>query len=111
MGIISEGMYLGCMSDKYDTNGFSNWYTVKVCASCHKHLTEGQRMYSSGTCPKCGGSNSGTIVDTTKMVIRSKLIGKWWKFWDIKYIYQGKNKQSHDWLIKEGCKTIPYDAL
>lgn len=44
----------------------ARWVTRFECVKCRKALSSNERMYSSGTCPKCGhrGPDAATIVET-----------------------------------------------
>lgn len=42
---------------------------IKVCSSCNERLSDREVYYSNGTCPRCGATASGTIVNYQKVVI------------------------------------------
>lgn len=77
----------------------SNWYSIHVCVKCNSRLSNHQRMYSDGVCPKCGNVTGRTICDTYKVVIKKINKSPWWKFWDQQITYKGQNEISQKYLL------------
>lgn len=58
-----------------------DWKTVYICRECRGQLSFHQMMNSKGTCPKCGQTSKGTVVDCVKFSKRKVTTKFGWKFW------------------------------
>lgn len=58
----------------------SRYKTAWFCTACQEELTNNERMYSNGRCPKCGvkGKHAHTVVETTERGYTVDL--PWWAF-------------------------------
>lgn len=76
----------------------SNWYSIDVCSKCEHRLTDGELMYSNGTCSHCGHSCEGTVCDHEKVILRSIKHYRWWQLFDRKITYEGQTEFSKHWI-------------
>ena len=75
-----------------------DWYRITVCPKCQNRLSNRIHLYSDGICPKCGRDSNGTICETNNIIIRKIKHHPWWRFWDKKFTYEGRNELSKNWL-------------
>lgn len=89
----------------------SNWYSFPVCIKCCNVLTDYQKMYLNGTCPYCGNTSKSTVIDYKKITIRKYTYYRYFKILPLNQCYQGKNDESHTWLLNniDISQIIPYD--
>jgi len=78
----------------------SHWYGLDICNKCHRRLNVNDKMCSGGICPKCGYNNKSTVCKTIKVVLKETKHYQWWKFWDRKRTYEGKDNFSKGWLTQ-----------
>lgn len=57
--------------------------SIDVCVECETKLTHHQKMYSNATCPHCGNTVNGTVVDSKKMVVKIIYNYPKWHFWKL----------------------------
>jgi predicted RNA-binding Zn-ribbon protein involved in translation (DUF1610 family) len=76
----------------------SKWYGIDVCIACKNILTDSEKMYSGGVCPKCGHEELGTICDTVKVIVRKVKYYPWWQLLNREMSYEGKNEFSKQWI-------------
>ncbi len=76
----------------------SNWYIVNVCKECDSELSQNIKFYSLGVCPHCGHDSRTTVCSTTRVVLKKFKHHSWWKFWNKKYTYEGKDEFSKQWI-------------
>jgi predicted RNA-binding Zn-ribbon protein involved in translation (DUF1610 family) len=74
------------------------FYTIYVCKSCDKELSNASRMNNDGTCPHCGAYSEGTIINaypvTLRKIYQNVFFGLWYEFLG----YEGANESSKEWL-------------
>ena len=78
----------------------SKWYSINVCSKCKHRLTDEKLMHSNGTCPYCGYTSKSTICDYIKIILKQFTYHPWWRFWDRKFTYEGRDEISKQWLLK-----------
>ena len=88
----------------------SDWYGFDVCVKCESRLNESQKMYSGGVCPKCGNVTHGTIVSTTKVVLKEIKHHPWWRFWNKELTYRGRNEFSERWANKALMDCVRFEG-
>lgn len=72
----------------------SKFHTSYHCKTCHHELNRHELMYSSGTCPYCGHTNTSTVVDYYKKAYKNVCINpdrKWYQFPKYKREYNEKD--------------------
>jgi hypothetical protein len=58
------------------------WTAEFRCVGCSSALSEYDRLYSDGVCPKCGHQSDGTICDAQKVAVpKMRRSRPWWYFW------------------------------
>lgn len=78
----------------------SNWYVIHVCKKCEKRLSNNQRIYSRGVCPKCGNSSNSTICNTVDVIVKKVKNHPWWRFWNKEVYFIGRDEFSESWIKK-----------
>jgi hypothetical protein len=59
---------------------YSEWFITIHCHYCDAELTQAQKMYSHGTCPKCGGESGCSIMLTKNKLQRNVYRNHWYFF-------------------------------
>lgn len=57
------------------------WIAEFRCVGCSSALSEYDRLYRDGICPKCGHQSDGTICDAQKVAVPVVRRRPWWHFW------------------------------
>lgn len=53
---------------KKSKNPTIKYTNIGRCKRCHHQVSWQEKMHSHGTCPYCGNTSGGTVVDTYKEV-------------------------------------------
>ncbi len=89
------------------------FYSIDVCTKCEKRLTDNQLLYSNATCPHCGNTDRGTVIDYKKITLRKvityelyKIIGGLRIKKNKLVTFEGATHDDHLWVKRnnpDGC--------